>query len=202
MARFFLTVSYCDICPLPDSRHLAVGCLTRLAQVGAARGHLRAEPRLPQLNLQYKSRLIQLSKERRKFVQIRESDSLRTSSFTHAQYYGTGFVEAGSGLFSESGSILTQVLWPNIWTFLFIKSNIFFSSRRPWRGSKLHDTPAALKTEHFMSRWLSTKFMPIFQISRIVLVSGMNFFFHIKNCNLLMSSYRRRTSSTSRNEIY
>jgi hypothetical protein len=42
----------CDICPLPDGRHLAVGSLTRLAQVGAARGHLRAEPCLPQLNLQ------------------------------------------------------------------------------------------------------------------------------------------------------
>jgi hypothetical protein len=98
----FLTVSYCDICPLPDGRHLAVGCLARLAQVGAARRHLRAEPCLPQLNLQHKSRLIQLSKERRKFEQIRESDFFLASSFTHGQYYGTGFIEAGSRLFSES----------------------------------------------------------------------------------------------------
>ncbi len=63
----------CHICPLPDSCHLAVGSLTRLAQVGAARRHLRAELCLPQLNLQYKSRLVQLSKERGKFEQIRES---------------------------------------------------------------------------------------------------------------------------------
>ncbi len=188
----FIQVFQLWYCPLPDSCHLAVGCFTRLAQVGAARRHLRAEPRLPQLNLQYKSRLIQLSIERRKFEQIRESDSLRASSFTRWQYQGTGFIDDGAGLFSESGSTDPDTdlgfMTKNLNIFIHKKTTFF---------SFLLDVHEGVP--NFTRRLQPSKQnilcpAPFFHISRIVLVSGMNFFY-IKNCNSLVSKQQEKTSA-------
>jgi hypothetical protein len=128
------------ICPLPDGRHLAVGCLTRLAQVGAARGHLRAKPCLPQLNLQYKSRLIHLSKEWGKFEQtLFEQAAVQMDNITDP-----GSLKPDPDFLvnqdPDTDPGFTTTHWEKRISHTH-KKNIF--SRR----SKLHETPPALKTK-------------------------------------------------------